>query len=225
MVPSIAVASVRPSGLNATAAAGLPAADWPPGVPAAIGAPTRCPVATLHKAVVPFPPTVTKVLPPGLNASAFRIDLPEMGRATAIPVGCWVARFHTRALPSEPIAATSLPSGLNAAGPAAAVAAVASAAGSGPPTRCPVTVDHSRRPSAVTARVLPSGLSASPVTAWWLTTGRPTSRPVRAFRSRTVPPLPLTARISPRALSAASAYPPTAAADSGVPAMTGAEDW
>ena len=164
MVPSIAVASLRPSGLNATAAAGLPAAAWPPGVPAAIGAPTRRPVATLHKAAVPFPPTVTKVLPPGLNASASRVSLPEIGpeMATAIPVGCWVATFHTRALPSEPIAATRLPSGLNAAGPAAAVA---SAAGSEPPIRCPVAVDHSCRPPAVTARVLPSGLSASPVTA------------------------------------------------------------
>ena len=147
-------------------------------MPAAISAPTRRPVATLHRAAVPFPPTVTKVLPPGLNASASRVSPPEigpemgpeMGRATAIPVGCWVATFHTRALPSEPIAATSLPSGLNAAGPTAAVAAVVSvaspcAAGSEPPIRCPVAVDHSCRPPAVTARVLPSGLSASPVTA------------------------------------------------------------
>ncbi len=76
-----------------------------------------------------------------------------------VPISCWVATSHSRVLPSEPIAATSLPSGLNAAGPAA------SAAGSGAPIRCPVAVDHSCRPSAVTASVVPSGLSARPVTA------------------------------------------------------------
>ena len=112
-------------------------------------------MATLHSAAVPFAPAVAKVLPPGLNASASR----ACPTVTAVPVSCWVATFHSRALPSEPMAATSVPSGLNAAGP------VASAAGSRPPIRCPVAVDHSCKPSAVTASVLPSGLSASPVTA------------------------------------------------------------
>ena len=36
----------------------------------------------------------------------------------------------------------------------------------------------------MTASVLPSGLSASPVTAWWLAIGAPIGRRVRAFHSR-----------------------------------------
>jgi hypothetical protein len=107
MLPSTAVARIRPSGLNAVAAAARPVLTA--GL-ALIGAPTRCPVVTLHSAAVPFAPTVAKVLPSGLNASACR----ACPTATAIPVGCRVATRHSRALPSAPMAPTSLPSGLSA---------------------------------------------------------------------------------------------------------------
>ena len=121
-----------------------------------MSAPILCWVATLHSAAVPFAPTVAKVLPSGLNVSAPRLAPGPI--VTAVPVSCWVLTFHSRALPSVPMAATSEPSGLKATGPPA------SAAGSVPPIRWPVAVDHSCRPSAATARILPSGLSASPVT-------------------------------------------------------------
>src|SRR6266699_458175 len=69
-LPPPAVASVLPSGLNAAAAGVLPPAARAPEEPSLISAPTRRWLATLHSAAVPFAPTVARVLPSGLNASA-----------------------------------------------------------------------------------------------------------------------------------------------------------
>src|SRR5947209_4474713 len=89
VAPLAAVASVVPSRQNATGAPGAAAGSARPGV---IGEPIRCPVATLHRDAVPPAPTVARVLPPGLNASA-------SWRPTLIaePAACWVATCQNQA--------------------------------------------------------------------------------------------------------------------------------
>src|SRR5947209_3679820 len=89
VAPLAVVASVGPSGLNATEAPGPAAGSARPGV---IGEPIRCPVARLHRDAVPPAPAVARVLPPGLNASASWCPT-----LTAAPAACWVATCQSRA--------------------------------------------------------------------------------------------------------------------------------
>jgi hypothetical protein len=90
------VASVLPSGLNATDA-----------TEPVIGFPTRRPVTTSHSRTVPSLP-VASVSPSGLNATG-------CARVSAIgPIGRPVAMSHSRTVPSSLSVARVLPSGLNA---------------------------------------------------------------------------------------------------------------
>ena len=110
MVPSaLPLASVRPSGLNATesTAAVLPVRGWPSGL-------GRAGSATSHSRTVPSRLPLASVCPSGLNATESTAPTPLV-RGWPSGRGCaGSATSHSRTMPSQLPLASVRPAGLNA---------------------------------------------------------------------------------------------------------------